>query len=134
MKNEKYYIPSIEEFHVGFEYEAMMIHEDRFLKHIVEELNHITGFSPPTELRVKHLDREDIESFGFKPMAPATSSGWYVFNMVKNEKNIHLSHAPVDNSIAIQVRIDGMLDKDIDHLTIKNKSELKTLMKWLNIV
>ena len=107
---------------------------DDFLGDSVSDIgNRIEHWDDPL-IRVKHLDREDLESFWFKPMPPATSSGWYVFNMFKNEKNIHLSHAPVDNSIAIQVRIDGMLDKDIDHLTIKNKSELKRVLTQIGVI
>lgn len=125
---EKYYTPSIEEFHVGFEYEAMMIHEDRFLKHIVEELNHITGFSPPTELRVKHLDQEDIESFGwFHDENECYYDGnWgdialYHSDGERKVRIVAYPHSPIKSSILF----NG---------TIRNKSELKRVLTQIGVI
>jgi hypothetical protein len=129
MKEEnKYYQPTIEEFHVGFEYEAMMIHEDRFLKHIVEELNHITGFSPPTEIRVKHLDQEDIESFGwFHDENECYYDGnWgdialYHSDGERKVRIVAYPHSPIKSSILF----NG---------TIRNKSELKRVLIQIGMI
>ena len=72
--NEKYYTPEIEEFHVGFEYQ---IFEDWDYYPIKSWHNQVYGkdgdnqegigyvSEPMSDYRVKHLDREDIESFEF---------------------------------------------------------------------
>ena len=83
----KYYTPEIEEFHVGFEYEYKETFLDGTVKSKeqfdnakwVESISSI-GDSPYVHralsgkiadnkrggIRVKYLDKEDIESFGFK--------------------------------------------------------------------
>jgi hypothetical protein len=62
----KYYTPSIEEFHVGFECEV--VQEAKWVK--VEVIDSNMGYferrlNEGESARVKYLDREDIESFGF---------------------------------------------------------------------
>jgi hypothetical protein len=129
MKEEnKYYQPTIEEFHVGFEYEAMMIHEDRFLKHIVEELNHITGFSPPTELRVKHLDQEDIESFGW---VHDENECYYDGNW----GDIALYHSDGERKVRIVAYPHSPIKSSIlFNGTIRNKSELKRVLTQIGVI
>ena len=70
---DKYYIPTLEEFHVGFEYEVYVPQKDIWSKEIfylntshinlVKYVNLQDVFTIP--IRVKYLDEEDIESFGF---------------------------------------------------------------------
>jgi hypothetical protein len=64
----KYYTPTIEELHVGFEYEIKTTNGTwvntkannlKLIKEIFETFQN-------KPIRVKHLDREDIESFGFE--------------------------------------------------------------------
>ena len=75
MKN-KYYTPEIEEFHVGFEYEIFedfdylpekSWHPQVYGKNgcSIEEMDYVGGLDMG-KFRVKHLDREDIESLGFE--------------------------------------------------------------------
>lgn len=67
MSESKYYTPDQEEFHVGFEFlfGAEMVKETFYC---VSQFGF--SFDDMPELaknsKVKHLDREDIESFGFK--------------------------------------------------------------------
>jgi len=66
---DKYYTPTIEEFHVGFEYEALEVKDNTWNKDTFTEKDKFPIFKTGIELgwlRVKHLDREDIESVGFK--------------------------------------------------------------------
>lgn len=77
MNEELYYTPSIEEFHIGFEYEHL--HGD-YSRKMVEmkkkwntmvfdtskSLSSMTKWILDGTIRVKKLDRADIESFGFK--------------------------------------------------------------------
>ena len=123
----KYYTPEIEEFHVGFEYESLgMISTvdgsnpkrwkkgyNKILPTNLEQL--IRG----GKIRVKYLDREDIESLGFKHERLAT----YVY------KHYSLFRVGVGNIIEIQK--DGEV---IFYGKIKNKSELKRLLTQLNIL
>jgi len=145
----KYYTPEIEEFHVGFEYECLFNFND-WRSHIygseeevevygTKELDylkrHIKNF------RVKYLDREDIESLGFIPIIPSniedkgsyepdwwsttkTGDGYQILkckNYSTNEITYEISYGQHEYR---QVKFDG---------TIKNKSELKKLLKQLGI-
>lgn len=153
----KYYTPTIEEFHIGFEIERQtqeLIGKEIAFK--IEskligydyEINKDTTFEPSTisskdimyyelnpnhierDIRVKCLDREDIESLGweFKEIEkgmlsdrPVFQFKTYLLNFCKNEYAIWLL----------------ITDEDCDYQhfsgKIKNKSELKQLMKQLNI-
>ncbi|MHA2182983.1 MAG: hypothetical protein ACXAAH_16305, partial [Promethearchaeota archaeon] len=82
MEKDKYYTPTIEEFHVGFEYEYSVsgdegTWETTSLNGDFYEKEHEVTYLPMRirnsntkihagRVRVKHLDREDIESFGFE--------------------------------------------------------------------
>jgi hypothetical protein len=64
MEDNKYYIPQIEEFHVGFEYELEDPITKLWVKFIFEEDK--LWFVKSNKVRVKYLDKSDIESLGFK--------------------------------------------------------------------
>ena len=86
-KEDKYYQPEIEEFHVGFEYympllkedEEGNLYQDKYILHIWTEKCSMENYfnvdyidnsttkiiSVPDILKVKLLDREDIESLGW---------------------------------------------------------------------
>ena len=69
MEKEKYYAPTIEEFHVGFEVEWSEFGRKIWSKVIIDEHDLIelfTGEEKIEHYRVKYLDREGIESFGFE--------------------------------------------------------------------
>lgn len=140
MKNidNKYYTPEIEEFHVGFEYEIqanddstefdkIRISRDKksFVFMNTYALNNI-----PFDVRVKHLNREDIESFGFKVTDTTTSEtliqyslGTYLLYEVKNT-----------NKIGVKEIIETGIVENLFYGTIKNKSELNRLLKQLQII
>ena len=63
----KYYTPSIEEFHVGFECEIKIGDHWKNIKAIedIEEML-IYGIPKPNNSRVKYLDKDDIESLGWE--------------------------------------------------------------------
>lgn len=86
MNNEKYYTPKIEEFHVGFEYEAKEYLEDtdewseEFAKKAMNDLSWFNDdYCSLKEgaIRVKYLDQEDIESLGFNKSLKTQWVGWY---------------------------------------------------------
>ena len=125
----KYYTPEIEEFHVGFEYETLELREWLKSKILIgHNIAYIEDMRVKT--RVKYLDREDIESLGFKR------------DLMRGNNVFSKSH-PKNKSIITTLRTYFEMDKgrvtlssnarmfiDID---LKNKSELKKLLKQLGI-
>ncbi len=90
-EDNKYYTPTIEEFHIGFELEFKnsMVTPVEFRKEVCEWETLSIAFDTweheqgefKNEFRVKYLDREDIESLGYSlkeeldwrhPKGPAT--------------------------------------------------------------
>jgi hypothetical protein len=127
---DKYYTPTIEEFHVGFEYESSYLEDyDTWKKEIIDTVDvgyfysTYTGDAVPTEFRVKYLDREDIESFGFVFKGGDT-------HLTYHSGGYAITHAPSSNKIDIYY-YDGY--EFVSNIVIKNKSELKRLLKQLNI-
>ena len=67
--NNKYYTPTIEEFHVGFEYETRMYYKNDPIWTKGDFQDVVDGDWYNFEVkncRVKHLDREDIEGLGWE--------------------------------------------------------------------
>ncbi len=112
----KYYTPNLEEFSFNFEYEYRTTTDDEYGSHpTVTEWTARTitsdSFVPNderitdiydieygyVEVKVKYLDRSDIEELGFV------------------------------------LQSEGMLEKEVNSVTIKNKSELKKLLKQLGL-
>ena len=130
---DKYYTPEIEEFHVGFEYEVEDLGDDGKTRvwrpqifegeetrtYFIEELK-------KGEIRVKYLDREDIESLGFKQDHNHNDVRFGYTN-----GSTRIQHTPHKNSILIYQW--GRESDTVSGITIKNKSELKRLLKQLNI-
>lgn len=139
----KYYIPEIEEFRVGFEYESFIVTEiaaDKIPKR--EWLTEVytgkqfekDGISTAFKLRkhpvtgenwtrVKYLDKDDIESLGFICN--------YTDQYFKGDDTIL-----VDDDFFMQIirrKEDSVDEAYLFQGTIKNKSELKVLLKQLNI-
>ena len=146
---DKYYTPSIEEFHVGFEYETPT--KDNVLydvgkgiweKKIVSDKSSfgVLGHDVMYGARVKYLDQEDIESLGFE----------FKYNE-KNNENIAFTkkydnHPRYDNQC-----VDIIWNHVSNHILIcegdnetcwsdwvirfsgkiKNKSELKRILKQI---
>lgn len=123
----KYYTPSLKEFHVGFEFEYSHLELGHFFKDVyildwkhfdmdIEEM-----LNSPAFIRVKYLDKQDIESFGFKQHDKL----YYQFY-----KNNFLLIDREDNNYTI---IDNTDNYVLFYGIIKNKSELKKLLKQLSI-
>jgi hypothetical protein len=143
----KYYTPEIEEFHVGFEYEVKVYKKDEWIKCKWTELNVMSAefnldfgqaydlpkVTVPDTIRVKYLDREDIESLGFTFTEDKWSTCVGFEIPLKETKKVILNWWWKEKQISIDVRVQGMLDKQVGGLTIKNKSELKKLLKQLGI-
>lgn len=115
---KEYYAPKIEEFHVGFEYEV----KDPILKEWVEfivESNFKTNpfwFPSVNAIRVKRLDREDIDSLNIPDWASIEKlASPYKYRIEAIENNTG------KNEIVYQ----GI---------IKNKSELRKILIQTEII
>lgn len=154
MGDSKYYIPSIEEFHVGFEFErtrsAVAISEDDWYKDTIEDQRDIAEVGKYEELRVKRLDREDIESFGIEDIKFEYDNNAEPIPSRKDSRELptayllddqfvtgqawYLYHYEKDNVIWIEYIKDcggqGFLFKG----NCKNKSQLKHILQWIEIL
>jgi len=144
---DKYYTPLPKEFYIGFEYETNYLQDyDNWVKETLSQEDasyffdsYITDASP-LEFRVKYLDKEDIESLGWrrdKLRAFQLNKQFYYKN------NLVLFYNADKNELSIITRDPSLseefsrtnIDPDYVHkIIIKNKSELKVLLKQLNII
>jgi len=140
-EREGYYTPGIEEFHVGFEYEEFhSTIKDKTRKWypktyqdcMYADYDGCSCFEE-VKVRVKYLDRGDIESLGFKLWNKDEYEGderlWY-------EKEVdgtcwRMVHIPNRHYVACSESIE--FDEGGFSLTVKNKSELIKLLKQLGI-
>lgn len=132
--DNKYYTPEIEEFHVGFEYEIYTLNT-KGKGHYWTKLN-VPFRTDTLELlleadfkpRVKYLDKEDIESLGFN-----TEDRGECYN--KTIKWVEIGLYPWTSLTGIKHQFKIVMDgNQVFHGIIKNKSELKKLLKQLNIL
>ena len=166
----KYYIPDISEFHVGFEYEHC--HSSIRFVMLDLKTGDRTNETEPKEIweksvftgnefdiwkssfefddslrdgqiRVKYLDKEDIESLGFKCEKEDVLSTLYSqFNrrfsmLVDNGYFIHIGMMTLSDRVILTIDTsvyeNSEKTKVIHSIRIKNKSELEKLLKQLGI-
>lgn len=156
---EKYYTPELEELHFGFVYEILLNGEWKentlepcrtaYLQTDLDpkNINDAVDAIKSAVVRVKYLDREDIEECGWVPANEEQKKkyaslliGGNVFVLIIDgdiRKECLLQHG--SGYVLIHVGIEKALrgyghNMNISFSgTIKNKSELKKLMKQLNI-
>jgi hypothetical protein len=152
---DKYYTPDISEFYVGFEYESYTIVDitkknidggfdrefvlckysgDKFESDGINtsfklKLHPISGSA---YIRVKYLDKEDIESLGFEDQNDRGMGENYGYLFTKDSAHfesskVQLRYWPTSNRVYVY---DGQI---IFNGSIKNKSELIKLLKQLGI-
>ncbi len=147
---DKYYIPEIEEFHVGFEYEYMnSIGDKQWYNQTVDisDLADIMTNIDDTclEFRVKYLDQSDIESLGFElkdvlnkeDKVTGEKKEWQLlFSYVKAldvPGRFRLYFYPNAYGFNVAVRHPLSDGPVIFKGKLKNKSELKKLLKQIGI-
>lgn len=128
----KYYTPEIEEFHVGFEFEQFennnwqqtTLESDEAERFFVM----LNAYELKDFVRVKHLDREDIESLGWK-LFKQGNVNFFTFRMFTNDDiQMHFSFGQ-----PAKIGFSTREGEEFSGLKIKNKSELRKLMQQLNI-
>lgn len=136
---DKYYAPSLEDFYWGFEFEVLneskyydpTILEGAWLPAsmgfgIFGDIENIHKLLNDKQLRVKYLDKEDIEALGWVP--DAAINDW-TFRYVKGGNDL----TGWFHKDMIAISISNELDNTIFCGKIKNASESKKLMEQLTI-
>lgn len=154
----KYYTPSIEEFHVGFEFEYFDNGEWNKNKLDFDDIVSPPGLDDNStqpfywksyinlkgRFRVKNLDQSDIEELfiplGFYKDPNPFSGCCYINGSYLESNSISVSLEPETNLLQITrynyfIRSNGReyTSSNLFYGLIKNKSELKRLMKQLGI-
>lgn len=146
---EKYYTPNVNEFHIGFGYELLSSYPDIlytidnpsnepiWVKCIVKNLHtspknvliyiddHLSMNTP--DVRVKYLDKDDIESLGFVQTLEDKEN--YFFEGIK-EKGLFLNHR---GKVIRIVDTRFVYHQQLFWGRIKNKFELQKLLQQLYI-
>ena len=137
----KYYTPSLGELYDGFELESNYVlwSNDKTWKKITINLKENPYFidsyladAYPTEFRVKHLDREDIESLGFVLEVVECGEGteYDELGIRRNNSSSYVGKFFLDAAVEIynaNIEIYGVC------FNIRNKSELKRLLTQVGI-
>ena len=165
---DKYYVPKIEEFHAGFEFELQEYtheeptggwHEAMFGRLLIHneggmystDLKDVVRWIKDDDVRVKYLDRQDIESLGwniledespFKNLVEISTKKEYEILCKGTNGRLIMEHDFFSHKITIKHpnfirdgsgRFDGYYNR-LYRVSCKNKSELKRLMNMLNII
>ncbi len=141
---DKYYAPEIEEFHVGFEYEWFKPTYNKWSKEKFENTRELYFIERSLRkdfenkfVRVKYLDREDIESCGFEFRYINTANDDQYFSMNNNRNWVHVSLTRFSSWVVL--KIESSVFKDsirtivINSISIKNKSEFIIILDQLNL-
>jgi hypothetical protein len=142
----KYYIPTIDELHVGFEYQFKIedglwqVEEFVLNKHDVSysELGSINKHIGNNKVRIKFLDQKDIKSLGFTKTKSDVDEITYQMLFDNTEDFVELIYSTISTTLVIEKFVEQSEDRYNSHILfqgcIKNKSELIKLLKQLNIL
>ena len=138
--NNKYYTPTIEEFHVGFEYSILTedptIYDTRIVETTLGLYNTIRLVEEKYgAISVKYLDVDDIKSCGFT-FDEGTSKQYSIINKDNDKYSIYFDCLDRTDIIrdGIGIIIYNDISEELFRGYIKNKSEFKLLIKQLNII
>jgi hypothetical protein len=139
----KYYTPEIDEFHVGFECEIQsswgmqkgiypsILREDTLTGFQLQKIGETETLKKVISgIRVKYLDKKDIESLGFSYYK--THPGMEQMEFDKGEYELTYD-TNFKGKQWLRINLEGEGDVTLFSGSIKNKSELKKLLKQLNI-
>ena len=128
---DKYYTPSIEEFHVGFEYE----YDGKCVFQRDMSISFMDYLISNGKIRVKYLDKQDIESLGFihKKYKQDEYSEMRIYIGQKFEIqffgwNISEANKHIRGNMHIYLQEEAHFMG-----TVKNKSELKKILKQIGV-
>ena len=136
---KKYYTPEIEELRelrTTYEYRYDHSNASKDWEEIEEDDYYDRLLSDHIELKVKHLDREDIESLGWEFIKEYKEPGSYYLVFKKGHTELTLHPALEETTLFIEHESATGINSTgypIFRGQIKNKSELKKLLKQLGI-
>ncbi len=142
---EKFYTPEIDHFHIGFEYQWK--NTDNFpnsdwVQGVIKDGKQIDDiFNSIYDIRVKRLDRSDIEAEGFvysHTLINENNKEQYTMCYVME---FNLGRFQLEHTFENTLNISGLFSdnpqkqsqRNIFHGTIRNISEFRKLIKQLNI-
>ena len=144
MEKNKYYTPDIKEFRIGFECEFFNHMQDKVWKKETCDMDLISLAYDCYEhgtiewkdditqtFRVKLLDKEDIESFGFEFQEEMLNIKYFYF--YSNNDVYQLTHSEDYTKIVIK-GINSEKNLCIFRGKIKNKSELEVVLKQIGVI
>lgn len=130
MNENKYYTPEVEDLYIGYIYEVKCIgkpiddYEALHWKIYTITKEDLFEWPIDYEFRTKYLDKEDVESLGWKLEEVLTgNTSRFKYNDVLLVFNISNQRVRI-NHLSI-TKFDGQC---------KSINELKKIMKWLNIL
>lgn len=139
--NNKYYTPELEEFHNGFEFEVLgdtQWQKETFGSSYLRAEDYCSDY----KTRVKHLDQEDIESLGFK-RSNLEKSIYLSSSKIKLYPHLESYTIGINFNQGINTHCLIFFVPDEHNIPagvnlfvgqIKNKSELKRILKQLGIL
>lgn len=135
-ENGKYYIPEIEEFYHGFEFQEINMmdnefHDEEFLFELAmtDYAFHAEDFQRNIKsgrIRVKHLDHDDIISCCWDHKVTSAGNAFFYYG----DNTLNVNYAKHDIIITCYCYGNNV---SLFQGRIQNKSELKRLMKQLGI-
>ena len=148
---DKYYTPEIEEFHVGFECEVLFQTweggdtepvsdiqkviiggDSKYDRHLEGDFRK-NGKEVLEHVRVKYLDREDIEGLGFTYKTIYRDGGTSIFTKGSFELVFKGSNWATPSLSVKIAEGDARDNKLLFFGDVKNKSELKLILKQIGI-
>ena len=144
---DKYYTPTIEEFHIGFEYELFLDSADigfQWNKMDMDTsellpLSNIEELLERHKVRVKYLDIDDLNEIGFKHIGGKLLRDvgqLFVFN--NGRYFVHVNYTRFSDRCVLKIETsvfeNSVRTLVVHSIGIKNKSELLKLMAQLNIL
>jgi len=128
-----YYIPSIEEFHFGFECEMFLdITKPKWIPvKAGDNYFRIKEYIDKENVRVKNLDKNDILELGFMDISeiPRTNTSSYFSS--KDMKTLLFCDYKT-HFCSIEKSVIGQDTETVFSGTIKNKSELKRILRQID--
>jgi hypothetical protein len=132
---DKYYTPDISEFYEGFEWEQYLSGSNKEYQKMIftlKDVNFIVNCYLKSLqdgwIRVKYLDKEDIESEGF--IFVINDGGWEYFSRYPKQLSYYK-----DRPTEIEISNGESYDERETYFQgiIKNKSELKRILKMIGV-
>jgi len=137
---DKYYTPEAGELTIGMEVE--LLHSTNgWVKYINPDIKPLDANSLKEGVRVRYLDREDIESLEFKHKYGKENNPNICFtkkidSLKRNWDTVDIIHNPISKWVLICLGNDETVWSDWDTVfagTLKNKSELINQLKRCGI-